>query len=261
VKSKRLYITMSIFILVMVGGGTILGVSFRENIQIRRYIWKLDSEDVNEKKKAFDWLKKRANKNIEDIRLTAFFKHPESLEMVKIKPFLFTVLSGDLVDIKIMLDQGEDVNRKYKNGQTLIHCVAEYGKVEEMLMLIEYGAEVDTKNKNGLTPLHQAAMRGYDKVVQVLIKQRANVNTKDNDGLTPLHWAAQKLKGNIEVVEVLIEHGANVNAKDNDGRTPLDWVINCVYMSQKKKQIIINLLRNHGAMTGAELKLIQGKKK
>jgi len=118
-KSKRLYITMSIFIVLMVGGGTFISVYF-EDIQIKWYIWKLDSEDKAEKNKAFEWLKTIAKDNLEDKRLKAFFKHPESLEQVEFeldemekplsfstdwkKPSLFSAVeNGDLVDLKIML--------------------------------------------------------------------------------------------------------------------------------------------------------------
>jgi len=233
-KSKKLYITMSIFIIVMVGGGTFVSV-YWEDIKIRYYIWKLDSKDKQEeaidwleikaserkpddliwdtliafqirkldsktkaeKKKAFDWLKKLAEENIDDSRLKAFFKHPESLKQVKTRWNEPSLILGnfDLVNVWIMLEQYE--------------------------------------------------------------------NIKDNDGMTPLHWVA--LMGIDKLAQLLLKQGANVNAKTNAGETPLDCAeSSSIFFSvphNKDRKTTAALLRNHGAKTGAELKEFQEKKK
>jgi len=204
-KSKKLYISMSIFIVVMVGGGTVFSFYF-EDIQIRYYIWKLDTNNEAEQKKAFEWLYEKAEEDIEDKRLKAFFKHPESKRQVELEDewgdpiSLFSATeNGEFVNIKILLDQGTDVN------------------------------------------------------------------TKNNSGFTPMHFAAGL--GKVEIAKKFIKHGANVNAKANNGMTSLDLVFypptkgDYYYLKEEKKQVMQSLLRNHGAMTGAELKLIQGKKK
>jgi len=116
-KSKRLYITMSIFILLMVGGGTILGVSFREDIQIRWYIYKLDSGDVKEKEKAFEWLYKKAKKNPDDERLKGFYSHRFSFvkaslinKIWSLTPLGLAVFGNNMVYVKILLAHNVDVN-------------------------------------------------------------------------------------------------------------------------------------------------------
>ena len=52
-----------------------------------------------------------------------------------------------------------------------------------------------------------------------------------------------------EVVKLLIANNAKVNGKtDDDGYTPLDLAI------KNKREIIVDLLRKHGAKTKKELK-------
>jgi len=233
-KSKRLYISMSIFIVIMVGGGTFLSL-YWEDIQIRWFIYKLDLEDKKEqervfkwlenkaserkpddliwdtliafqiqkldrkteaeKRKAFDWLKTLAEKNLEDRRLKTFFNHPESKKQVETRlKFISAIENFSLVYVWIMLEQDEIV-----------------------------------KDKEGYTPLHTIALLGMDKIAQLLIKQ-----------------------------------GADVNAKTNAGETPLDcaegyFIFNIV--PHKERKSIAKLLRNHGALTGAELKEAKQEKK
>jgi len=72
------------------------------------------------------------------------------------------------------------------------------------------------------------------------------VNARDNYKWTPLNYAAHG--GHKEVAELLIAAGADVNARDEDGKTPFDVASN---------DETADLLREHGAKTGAELKAEQ----
>jgi len=164
-KSKKLYIIMSIFIVVMVGGGTFVSV-YWEDIKIQYWIWKLDSKSQEEREEAFWWLRKLAEKNLEDKRLKGFFKHPESRKQLEVdtvwafetlgerKEFTtlgfllsFAVAGGDLVNIKIMLEHGADVNAKDKNGKTPLDYVGDDNyipqkkKQEIKTLLRKYGAK------------------------------------------------------------------------------------------------------------------------
>ena len=61
-----------------------------------------------------------------------------------------------------------------------------------------------------------------------------------------MHYAA--LTGRKEIAELIISEGADVNTKDEEERTPLDFAIN------KNHTETADLLREHGAKTGEELK-------
>ncbi len=93
--------------------------------------------------------------------------------------------------------------------------------------------------------IHEAAAKGNIEAVQAHLAAGTNVNTKDNDGLTPLHLTETK-----EIAELLINKGAKLNPNDNFfDFTPLD------FMEGEVDQETINLLREHGGKTSAELKI------
>ncbi len=171
-------------------------------------------------------------------------------------PFL-----GDTELIKVLIQGGADVNAKCttgldfsgsrkenrpglytSGGWTPLHMSVINGKVPLVAVLIKSGASIDARENEGRTPLHWAATLGRTEMAKILLKAGADVNAKTKYGTTPLHWAA--FKGNTEMVKILLKAGAEVNARDKDGETPLD---------SAHKEEMIDLLRKHGAKTGAEL--------
>ncbi|MFC1762992.1 ankyrin repeat domain-containing protein [Planctomycetota bacterium] len=92
-------------------------------------------------------------------------------------------------------------NGAKKGSPTLFGAVVS-GDIEQVKLLIDNGADVDAKNiRRGATPLHLAAIRGSQNVVELLIASGANVNAQDKQGNTPLDLA--KRRGNAEIVEIL----------------------------------------------------------
>ncbi len=173
---------------------------------------------------------------------------------------------GHIEIAKILIDAGAHMNVKDKNGRTPL----DWSKPTRRRM---YGErQIDPKKqaecaeflrkhgaKAGLEidyPFHYAAQIGRVNIVKTLIKSGANVNATIKSGWlagwTPLHVAAHC--GNTEVVKVLLKAGANVHAKAKDGRTPLDRTKDkLTYVDPKQLDECAQLLRKHGAKTGAEL--------
>ena len=87
-----------------------------------------------------------------------------------------------------------------------------------MKVLIQNGADVNAVDKNKLTALHIAAKKGHVDVAKVLIQNGADVNAVDKNKFTALHFAAEN--GHVDVAKVLIQNGADVNAVD-DRKTAL----------------------------------------
>jgi len=275
---------MSIFIVFIVGGGTLVGVYF-ENIKIQWYIHKLDSKDERERAWAFQRLYELAKRNPDDERFKGFYGHQFSFMQVSISMSNHLLLERafykkDAVAVRVLLRNdyeppnpphgpwtllhwassigrediaeilimaGADVNAKDGAGWTPLHFAAEHNSEAVATLLLKNGAQVNSKDNYGRIPLHNAGRQYVDaKVAALLLKNGANVNAKDKRECTPLHFAAGN--SNKSAAELLLKKGAHVNAKDSRGKTPLDYVV------RYRLPAFTALLRNHGGKTRAELK-------
>ncbi len=179
-----------------------------------------------------------------------------------VTPLHWAAYYGHTKVVKILLKAGAKHDARNDGGFTPLHQAALLGHTEAAKILLKAGAEVNAKNKYGHTPLHLAALRGQAETIKLLLKAEAEVNTKTKNGFTPLHLAAEG--GHTGAAKILLEAGAEVNTKDNwYGMTPLDTTKVLITSIDPKRQAeCAQLLRKHGAKTGAELdaEAKQGKK-
>jgi hypothetical protein len=90
---------------------------------------------------------------------------------------------------------------------------ARKGDAAVVKKLLDEGVDVNTKYRYGATALSYACDRGHLDVVKLLIERGADVNVKDTFyGATPLTWAVSPAMGrkpqHAEVVRLLLQHGA-----------------------------------------------------
>lgn len=121
--------------------------------------------------------------------------------------------------VKILLNNGIDINVKAKGGFTPLHTAAKYNDDGFSKILLNYGADVDAESADGSTPLHYAALNDNPRTLELLLDRGAKVNAKNKIGCTPLHIAAQR--GNAKIVKILLSKGAEVNAQNNKQITSL----------------------------------------
>lgn len=86
---------------------------------------------------------------------------------------------------------------------TALHDFAVSGDLENVKRLIEIGANVNGRGCHGATPLHRAALFGYYRIAYYLLENKADVNATDNNGYTPLHFSTWS-----EVSTLLKRYGA-----------------------------------------------------
>ncbi len=86
------------------------------------------------------------------------------------------------------------------------------GDVAAVRKLLDEGVDVNTKYRYNRTPLSFAADRGHVAVVKLLLERGADVNAQDTFyHATPLAWgispALQRTPNHTEVVRLIVEHG------------------------------------------------------
>jgi DNA polymerase III delta prime subunit len=154
----------------------------------------------------------------------------------------------DLVMVKLLLDNGADINAKddYMKS-TPLHSAAEKRKLEMAKLLLDNGANVNAKDDYSDTPLHAAAQKNNLEMAKLLISKGADANALNKRGGTPLHWAARN--GNLKMAKVLLVQGVDINAKtdglraksNEQGFTPLH------YAAEKDDLEMVKLLLDNGA--------------
>ena len=138
------------------------------------------------------------------------------------KGLLFDAIkSKDVEKVKLFLGLGADVNARrpdpYNSYEaTPLHYAARYCQIDIVKILLQQGADVNAVNSGGETPLHEATKKNATKIVDLLLQNGANVNAKDRYRFTPLYLAVRE--SNIIVAELLLKNGAKINATWN---TPL----------------------------------------
>ena len=93
-------------------------------------------------------------------------------------------------------------------------AAARKGDAATVKQLLDEGVDVNTKYRYGATALSYACDRGHVDVVKLLLDRGADANVKDTFyGATPLTWAVSpamdRTPQHAEVVRLLLQHGAN----------------------------------------------------
>lgn len=83
-------------------------------------------------------------------------------------------VAADSVLVDLFLSKGCDVNEKDEVGNTPLHCAAQYGKADLVVILVEKGADINAKNTFGDTPLKLAENKGYITIIDYLKSKGAH---------------------------------------------------------------------------------------
>ena len=117
--------------------------------------------------------------------------------------------SGNVDEVRKCLENGADVNVK-RDQTTVCHIAALKKNKELMKLLIDNGADLNATDKNGAMPLHVAVPMGDIDMVELLVKEKLKINHQiaagGYKGMTALDMA-YAFKQN-EIAELLLQNGA-----------------------------------------------------
>lgn len=143
------------------------------------------------------------------IKMLVFkFKHLKNVHKKdsKILPLAMSVLGEDsqaLEPIKILLDQGANINAQTEQGDTTVILAGWLtDDLDLVAHLVERGADVNIPNQNGDTPLIDAASKGKIEILDFLLNHGADIDIKNNDGLSALDVARKR--ENSEAIKMIV---------------------------------------------------------
>lgn len=116
---------------------------------------------------------------------------------------------GDLEKVRLLLENGADINSKDGHGQTALMNAAHTGQVELVRLLIENGADLDVTAKYNLSALMLSLIAHHTEAAGLLIEAGADVNIRSSrnfSGKTALSLAESG--GHSELAALLREKGA-----------------------------------------------------
>ncbi|KAL7512181.1 hypothetical protein ACHAXN_010353 [Cyclotella atomus] len=130
---------------------------------------------------------------------------------------------GSMDVLKLLLEEGADVNACNKWRETPLLIAANNGHADAVRALLRSGADPGLCSEAGWSALTFAAHKGYDEIVQALLDADAPVNCRVTEDLsTPLHKACAGSKpGHLSAVHMLLEGDADVHALNKWRETPL----------------------------------------
>ena len=91
---------------------------------------------------------------------------------------LNAVFDNDLDNIKLLINNGADVNARHGHESTVLILSTRNERLDIMKLLVKHGADVNAQDKYGMTALHYANPK--NKILQdFLIKSGADINIKN----------------------------------------------------------------------------------
>lgn len=132
------------------------------------------------------------------------------------EPLLF---SGDIDKVQQAIDEDVDINEDYSKGHPLTYyCMRD--NYDIIKLLIDNGADVNIGRGTAWNPLYAAARESSPEVVKLLLKNGADANILTKDSAGPIISAVHSDNA-AQILKLLIKAGADVNHANKYGMTAL----------------------------------------
>ncbi len=130
--------------------------------------------------------------------------------------------NADAEIMKILVDNGVNINQKDFDGLTPLHCAIHDNNIKAITTLVNLGANINILTDKGLNLLGYAIeVQSGTQTLSKVLNLGLDINHKDVNGNTPLHNAI--INGqNYQRIKWLLDNNSNLLAKNNDNLTPFD---------------------------------------
>ena len=139
-------------------------------------------------------------------------------------PLYRTIIAGDLLATKILINKGADPNIQCSMGETPLYQAVDMGKLDHVKLLINSGANPNIVQDDGLAPLHAAVIRQNLLIVKFLLINGGDPNIKTKIyNQTPVHLA---IKNNVDpmILLLLVQFNGSLLDRDKFDKRPIDYI-------------------------------------
>ncbi len=126
--------------------------------------------------------------------------------------------------MKVMIDNGADLEGKDGQGYTALHHAAWIDDQQLITLLLDEGANIEAKGARDETALHMTRSSAQLKALCCLIDHGADINATALNEITALHMAA--FCGSYILIELLHAKGALIDKQTFHGSTALQLAVN-----------------------------------
>jgi len=132
------------------------------------------------------------------------------------------VYIGNLDMIKLLIENGADVNTVSSYNATPLHVATGLNRLDIVKYLIEEAhGDVHRVNKKNTICLNVAGIQGNTTLIEYLLQQPGtDINHQDIDGETTLHFAVNK--NETDAIKILLSYKVRIDIKDVQNMTPLE---------------------------------------
>lgn len=160
-------------------------------------------------------------------------------------PLLRAAADGDIEKVKMLVEQGVDVNTFAHGDGTALFLAIQHSHIEVAELLLQNGADPNLGSRSDGYPLLAAIADGDIDLVKFIIKKGADVNRAYLGDGSALILASKM--GHLEMVKVLVGAKANINM-------PVEGDGNPLIMASKAGQLhVVKYLVDLGADVNYEV--------
>jgi ankyrin repeat protein len=145
----------------------------------------------------------------------------KKITKTRIESFVKAVRKSKYDDVRQYFYDGGEANILFDSDKLtpLLDAVNGYD-IEMIRLLIDNGADVNFLNKFGYSPLMAASWRGRTEIMQILIDNKSNILYTTPEGHDALYYTIS-YSDKIEAVRLLVENGSDINLVNDYGSSHL----------------------------------------